>query len=864
MARGKLRIYLGAAPGVGKTYAMLNEGVRRHGRGTDVVVGYVETHGRPNTENQLRDLEVIPRKSIDYRGQAFEEMDVDAVLARKPAVALVDELAHSNVPGSRNAKRWQDIDELLAAGIDVISTVNIQHLESLNDVVQRITGIVQRETVPDAVVRAADQVELVDMAPEALRRRMAHGNIYASEKVDAALGNYFRVGNLAALRELALLWVADKVEEGLHDYRERHGIAQPWETKERVVVALTGSPQGERLIRRAARMAARARAELVGVHVHSSDGLSRPSGTLLEKHRTLLTELGGRYEETTGNDVPQALVDFARAENATQLVMGATRRSRLAELLHGSVINQVIRAAADGIDVHVISSSPGGDGETGPARLPRLALQGRLAVLPPRRVVAGWLMAVIAMPLISLALISIRDTIQLTGALPLLLLGAIAVAAVGGLFPGLAAALIAFGFADWYFIPPLHSFTVNRAGDAVALVVFLIAAAVVSLLADQLARRRLEVTRVRAESQALARLAGGAMLSGPEALPRLVSELRSTFALDMVAILSPDRQPDGSTSRSKGWHVVASAGSPVPPAPAQAPFAAELSDGAVLVLAGTELQADDRKLLTAFVAQLRLAQEQGRLQDQAAWAERLAEANELRTALLAAVSHDLRTPLASIKASATSLLSDDVTWARDAVKGFCQTIDVESDRLNALVGNLLDMSRLQTGALNLAVRPVGLEETTFAALASLSRDASKVAVDVPETLPPVAADAALLERAVANLVDNALNWTAPDQPVRVEAGQYGDRIDLRVVDRGPGIPPAQRDAVFQPFQRLGDGRNATRDGVGLGLAVAKGFVEAMGAELTLDDTPGGGLTAVISLPVFVADPTAGPLPLATS
>jgi two-component system sensor histidine kinase KdpD len=870
MARGRLRIYLGAAPGVGKTYAMLNEGVRRHGRGTDVVVGYVESHGRPNTESQLRDLEVIPRKKVEYRGQTFEEMDVDAILARKPAVVLIDELAHTNVPGSRHAKRWQDIEELLDAGIDVISTVNIQHLESLNDVVQRITGIVQRETVPDAVVRQADQVELVDMAPEALRRRMAHGNIYAPEKVDAALGNYFRVGNLAALRELALLWVADKVEEGLHDYRERHGIAQPWETKERVVVALTGSPQGERLIRRAARMAARSRAELVGVHINSSDGLSRPSGALLEKHRTLLTELGGRYEETTGNDVPQALVDFARAENATQLVLGATRRSRAAELLHGSVINQVIRAAADGIDVHVISSSLDHEGEKGAPRLPRLPLKRRLAVLPRRQMVTGWVIAVIGMPLLALALTPARDTIHVTGALPLLLLGAMAVAAVGGLFPGLLAAVIAFGFADWYFIPPLHSFTVNRAGDTVALLVFLVAAAVVSLLADQLARRRLEVTRALAESQALARLAGGAMLSGPEALPRLVSELRSTFGLDAVAILSPHRGTDGASNPDKQskpdqhWDVVASAGAPVPLDPEEAPLAAQLSDGAVLVLAGTELRAYDRKLLTAFVAQLRLAQEQARLQDQAASAERLAEANELRTALLAAVSHDLRTPLASIKASATSLLSDDVTWARDAVKGFCETINVESDRLNALVGNLLDMSRLQTGALNLAVRPVGLEEVTFSALASLSRDASDVVVDVPETLPAVAADPALLERALANLVDNALNWTTNDQPVRVEAGQWGQRIDLRVVDRGPGIPPGQREAVFQPFQRLGDGGNATRDGVGLGLAVAKGFVEAMGAELTLDDTPGGGLTAVISLPVFSAEPNPGHQTLATS
>ncbi|HSS10472.1 MAG TPA: ATP-binding protein, partial [Acidimicrobiales bacterium] len=663
-----------------------------------------------------------------------------------------------------------------------------------------------------------------------------------------ALGNYFRVGNLAALRELALLWVADKVDEGLNDYRDRHGIAEPWETRERVVVALTGSPQGERLIRRAARMASRSRAELVGVHIRTSDGLTIQPAELLDKHRALLKELGGRYEEITGSDVAQSLVDFARAENATQLLLGATQRPRWAELLHGSVINQVIRAAGT-IDVHVISSGPGIDdeGEEKGRPLPRLAVRGRLAVLPQRRVQLGWALAIVGIPLLALALVPLRDSIGLTGTLPLLLLGTIAVAGVGGLFPGLAAALLGFLLADWLFVPPIHSFTISHAGDAIAGITFIIASAIVSLLVDQVARLRLQVTRAKSESEALARLAGGALLSGPEALPQLVTELRSTFGLDAVAVLTPteDERPDGTTIR--GWQVKAAAGSPVPSRPEDGQMSAELGGGAVLVLAGSELAADDRRLLSAFVAQLRLAQEQGRLQDEAASAQTLAEANELRTALLAAVSHDLRTPLASIKASATSILSDDVTWSEDAVKGFCATISTEADRLNSLVGNLLDMSRLQTGALHLTVKPVGLEEVTFAALASLSRDATKVEVDVPETLPRVAADPALLERAVANLVDNALNWTTDEQPVRVEAGLCGDHIDLRVVDRGPGIPPAEREAVFQPFQRKGDGSNATRVGVGLGLAVAKGFIEAMGGELSLDDTPRGGLTTVVSL-----------------
>src|SRR6266508_3215677 len=327
--RGQLRVYLGAAPGVGKTFKMLEEGHRRLNRGTDVVVGFVEPHGRRLTEALLSGLEVVPRKTMTYRGSTFTEMDIDAVLARRPQVALVDELAHTNVPGSRNAKRWQDVDELLAAGIHVVTTVNIQHLESLNDVVEQITGVTQRETIPDAVVRRADQIELVDMTPEALRRRMAHGNIYPPERVDAALGNYFRPGNLAALRELALLWVADRVEEYLTEYQADHGISKTWETRERVVVAITGAPGGEQLIRRAARMAGRGHGDLVGVHVVPSDGLSARQGSDLDSQRVMLDELGGAYREVVGDDISTALAEFARAEKATQLVLGASGRSRL-------------------------------------------------------------------------------------------------------------------------------------------------------------------------------------------------------------------------------------------------------------------------------------------------------------------------------------------------------------------------------------------------------------------------------------------------------------------------------------------------------------------------------------------------------
>ncbi|HVD29525.1 MAG TPA: universal stress protein, partial [Mycobacteriales bacterium] len=353
--RGALRIYLGAAPGVGKTYAMLGEAHRRLERGTDVVVGFVETYGRMNTAALLDGLEVLPRRTVTYRGARLEELDVDAVLARRPQVVVVDELAHTNAPGSRHGKRWQDVAELLAAGIEVLTTVNVQHLESLNDVVQTITGVPQRETVPDEVVRAADQVELVDIAPEALRRRMAHGNIYPADRVDAALGNYFRLGNLTALRELALLWVAGKVDEQLDQYRTDHHIAATWETRERIVVALTGGAEGDTLIRRAARIAAcNTGADLLAVHVTRSDGLTDTNPATLSRQRLLVESLGGTYHHIIGDDIPTALLTFARAENATQLVLGASRRGRLAQLLSPG-IGVTVTARSGSIDVHMVT-----------------------------------------------------------------------------------------------------------------------------------------------------------------------------------------------------------------------------------------------------------------------------------------------------------------------------------------------------------------------------------------------------------------------------------------------------------------------------------------------------------------------------
>ncbi|GDY55918.1 hypothetical protein SVIO_065410 [Streptomyces violaceusniger] len=348
---------------VGKTYDMLGEGQRRAGRGTDVVIGFMEDYGRPLTRKMAEGLETVPRASVPYRGTAFPEMDLDAVLARHPHVALVDELAHTNVPGSRHEKRWQDVEELLEAGIDVISTVNIQHLESLGDIVEQITGIRQRETIPDDVVRRADQIELVDMSAEALRRRMAHGNVYPTEKIDAALTHYFRPGNLTALREIALLWAADRVEEALLRYRKNHGIQQPWGTRERVLVALSGGTEGDTLIRRGKRTASRgAGGEFLAVHVERGDGLVTASPQLLSRQRALVEDLGGTFHTVTGDDTARAVLELAREVNATQIVIGATRRSRVKELFTRGVGESIIEGSGDDIDVYVVTHTEAAHG----------------------------------------------------------------------------------------------------------------------------------------------------------------------------------------------------------------------------------------------------------------------------------------------------------------------------------------------------------------------------------------------------------------------------------------------------------------------------------------------------------------------
>ncbi|MGW3076207.1 DUF4118 domain-containing protein [Kitasatospora sp. NPDC001132] len=785
---GKLRVFLGAAPGVGKTYAMLREGRRLSDGGLDVVVGLVETYGRRGTEEQLAGLPVQPREPRSYRGVALTELDLDALLRRRPALALVDELAHTNVPGGRNEKRWQDVRELLDAGIDVATTLNIQHLESLNDVVEQITGVAQRETVPDEVVRAADRIELVDLSPRALRARMAQGEVYPPERIDVALEHYFRAGNLGALRELALLWLADRVEEELADYRARHGIRAPWETKERIVVALDGAAQGAHLIRRGARTATRVHGDLVGVHVRLDDGTAEREPPGLASQRDLLRELRGSYVEVSGTDVARALVDFARSESATQILLGPTSRSRLRELVSGSVINRVIRSAGP-IDVHVLPPP-----DPGALRVPPAPRRRRPALVPARRRRLAWLLGPVGAVALTWALSPLHEALGLSGVLLCLLLVVAGTARLGGLLPaagGTAAGALA---ADFLFTTPRYSLTVRRGADLAALLLFLAVAGVMSHLIDGLTRRSQQAGRARAEAAVLARLAGETVDAGARVPADLVAELRETFGLDAAAVL---------VRAGELWRPEVRAGTTVPLRPDEASWSVELGDGAVLVLRGAPLTAEDTRLLGPYVTQLKLARDRERLAVQAAAAGELAQIDAMHAALLEAVGRDLRAPLAAVRREAVRL------------QGPAGRICVEVERMERLTANLLDLSRLRAGVMPVVLRPTEVAEVLRAAAEGVPR----VRIDLTAALPPVLADPGLLERAVADLLA-----AGAAGPVVVDAGEVAGRVDVRITVHG---------------DRFG--------AEGAGPAVARGFVEAMNGELAEEEAVGGGTAYVLSL-----------------
>ncbi|WP_200331291.1 DUF4118 domain-containing protein [Leucobacter sp. L43] len=833
--RGRLRVLLGAAPGVGKTFAMLEEARRIRADGVDVAIAFVETHGRAATAAMADGLPEVARTTVTHRGVALEEMDLDAVLERHPTVALVDELAHTNAPGGAHEKRWQDVDVLLAAGIDVISTLNIQHIESLNDVVEQITGAPQRETVPDRFLRGADQIEVVDLAPQALRDRLASGTVYPAERIDAALSNYFRIGNLTALRELALLWLADEVDQALKGYRAEHGISSTWEARERVVVALTGGPEGETLLRRGARIAARsAGGELLAVHVSSQDGLRTEHPAALTQQRALVEKLGGTYHQVIGEDVPTALVEFARSVNATQLVLGASRRGRAAAALTGPGIGATVVRESGDIDVHMVNHAEG---------VRRLALPRRTGALTARRRLLGFALAIVGGPLLTWLLASVRSDDSITSDVLSYQLLVVLVALVGGIWPALFAAVLSGLTLDFFFIEPLYAVHIHEPLHLLAVALYVVIAVLVSVIVDRAARYTRAARRSAAEAELIQTIAGS-VLRGDDALQALVDRTREAFGLRAARLVD-----------ATGAELAASG---QPTTPSRDGIEIPVGADATLELSGAELAASERRLLTVVASQLSAALEHRRLERTAREIEPIAASDRVRGALLSALSHDLRRPLAAATAAIGGLRAAGISLSADDRRELLDTAAESLDGLGALVTDLLDVTRIQAGALSIRVASTDPESVIAPALDELGMGPNEVSLALQHGDASVQADPVLLQRVLVNLLANASRYSPAGERVLVNTSTFADRLEIRIIDHGPGIAAEKYDDIFVPFQRLGDTDNST--GLGLGLALSRGFVDSMHGTLLPEDTPGGGLTMVVSLPVTPAVPVSDSAP----
>ncbi|WP_165497184.1 universal stress protein [Rhodococcus sp. ABRD24] len=768
MARGRLRIYLGAAPGVGKTYEMLREGHRRADQGANCVIGVVEPHGRRATAAMAEGLPTVPRRCVSYRGLEQSEMDLDAVLARRPQVVLVDELAHSNAPGSRHLKRWEDVEELLEAGIDVVTTLNVQHLESLGDVVAQVTGVRQRESVPDWVARKADELELVDLSPESLRRRMVAGDIYPPNRIDAALSHYFRPGNLTALRELALLWLADRVDEGLQRYRAEHGITAAWETRERIVAGVSGGPDSEALIRRAARMAARTPgSELMAVYVVRSDGRRGADQLAVNRCRTLVESLGGSWHQVVGTRVGDALGRFARYENATQLVVGASGRGGVRAWVSGreDVVREVSRAG-NGLDVHIVSEEKGGRRIPLPRpQWPRFGPRGR------------------TLAIVLLFLLVPAVAVALTGAQSELVLY---------LSVGVPTALLA----GW--------------------------------LAESTARGRRSATRACAEAAAVTSMAS-AVLRGRGELPRMLELVRETFGLEAVSLLE---RPSGAPSGADSWFISGSCGDRPPERPGEATVRAELSPASILAGRGPDLLPADREIFTACAIQIAEMDRVRHLAERAAGAEQYADREHQRAALAATAGRVFAGPVASAKLALHTLGTQ--LRSRPEEQTLLEAAEHEVDRIGDLVQALTDLAGMREFASNVHLRQVDVAEVVMSALDDLGPGPHALDVRVPDDLPEVIADAALLSRVIAALAADALRRSRPGTVPGIAARASGaGRVEIRFRRMRPVSEPARIP------DDSGEGAFV--------ISMARDLVEAVSGTLVVEEPSGEQPTVVVSL-----------------
>jgi len=874
--RGKLKIFFGFAPGVGKTYRMLQvarelAGDSKH----DVVVGLVETHRRPETASLVVGLELLPRRKVEYRGRVLDEFDLDAALARRPRLLLVDELAHTNAPGARHPKRSQDIEELLAAGIDVFTTMNVQHIESLNDVIAQITRVQVRETVPDSVLDRAQAVELVDIAPEELLQRLKEGKVYLPEQAQRAAEHFFQRGNLLALRELALRRTAQHVDEDVRAFREQHGVASTWPAGERILVCVGPAPSSGRLIRAAARMAAGLRCPWVAAYVDAPAvaAMSERDRERLEVHLRVAESLGGSVTRLTGSRIAEALLHHARRHNVTRIVIGKPTHSRVWDRLRGSLLDDVVRGSGD-IDVHVIRgdvpAEPGGRpaAESSP-RAPLRHYAASAAIVAVTGGVAATLHASLQLPDLEM----------------LFLLGVMISAAWLGRGAALLAAALSVATYDFFFVPPFHTFSVEDRSYFLTFAMMFGVGIAISELAGRL-RRQEQDARAREDRTAVlyaftrdlasAETIEGVARTGATHAAQIfdasaaVLSARPEGGLQPLGASPPDfvlDAKDGGVARWSADHdELAGLGTDTLHGSRVlcAPLRVAQSRLGVLALVPTgsfSLLSDQRAFLEVFSRQLAAALERVRLAEEAKGAVLRARTEEMRASLLSAVSHDLRTPLATITGAATAVRDADLPAETRA--DLVESIIGEAVRLERLVGNLLDMTRLESGGIHLRRDWVPLDEIVSSTLTRLEErlHRRKVAVEIASEVPLLYVDPVLFEQLFVNLLENADKYTPAEAAIEIRAGVEGQLVRIDVIDHGPGIPAGSEAKVFDKFFR---GSHAGAPGAGLGLAICKGIVEAHGGTICVENRTSGGAIFRIVLPRPEAPPaTSAPVGLAS-
>jgi len=871
--RGRLKVFLGAAPGVGKTYAMLQAAHERRAEGRDVLVGWVDTHGRAETEALVTGLEVLPRQTVEYHGAVLWEFDLDAALARRPALILVDELAHTNAPSSRHPKRWQDVLELLDAGISVLTTVNVQHLESLNDVVAKITGVRVRETVPDSVLDQADEIELVDLPPDELIQRLKEGKVYVPDLAREAVENYFRKGNLIALRELALVRTADRVDAQMRRYMRDHAVSTTWPVRERLMACVGAGPYSRRVVRAAKRLADSLRAEWIVAYVETAGHarLSEASRAQVAETLRLAEQLGAETVVLSGARIAEEILSHARTQNVSKLVIGKPSEPRWKRVLSGSIADTLVRSSED-IDVYVIS------GEEAP-HVPYVA--------PPRPRTTDWWVYGLATLIITFctALAWVMfPYFDLPNLIMLYLLGVVAVAARFGHGPSILASVLSVAAFDFFFVPPYFTFTVADRQHFITFGVMFVVALVISGLTVRI--RWLADSARRRERQTAALYAMSRELADARGLDQIIRvslrHIHEVFRVRAMALVPdsggslhphPGTPPggipmDGNELAVAHWAYengeMAGRGTTTLPGAGALylPLRGSQQPVGVLGIRPVDphlLETPERlRQLETFVDQMAIALERARLAEEAQQAQLRAEGERLRSSLLSSVSHDLRTPLATITGVASSLLEGGESLDAAARKDLLETLHEEADRLNRLVHNLLDMTRLESGALHVRKEWHPLEEVVGAALGRLSRSLRDrtVSTRLPQDLPLVPIDDVLIQQVLINLLDNAIKHTPNGSPIEIAAWPEPGGVTLEVADRGPGLVPGDEERVFAKFYRS---PTARAHGSGLGLAICRGIAEAHGGRIWAENRAGGGVAFRFTLPLTGTPPKLEPV-----